>query len=151
MLIQLSKPAGKLCNGYLLLYICTTIHRYPIFSTRYSVRCNVYTDYCGTSEIEHGLCACTVDNPLAKARGLSLRTGAQTMLYLSLRSFHSFLFQEYKEYNTLWNCSHAKLVSKSRESASSKNCAFFLPFSKVCTVVIISYTPCHFFHRSNDK
>ena len=31
--------------------------------------------------IEHGLCACTVD-PLAKARGLSLRTGAQTMLYL---------------------------------------------------------------------
>ena len=43
----------------------------------------VYTGYCGTSEIEHGLCACTVDYPLAKARGLSLRTGAQTMLYLS--------------------------------------------------------------------
>ena len=40
--------------------------------------------YCGTSEIEHGLCACTVDNPLAKARGLSLRTGAQPMLYLPL-------------------------------------------------------------------
>ena len=37
----------------------------------------------GTSEIEHGLCAFRVDNPLAKARGLSLRTGAQTMLYLS--------------------------------------------------------------------
>ena len=35
-------------------------------------------------EIEHGLCACTVDYPLAKARGLSLRTGAQTMLYLPL-------------------------------------------------------------------
>ena len=61
---------------------CTTFHRYPIFSTRYSVMCKVYTGYCGTSEIEHGLCACTVDNPLAKARGLSLRTGAQTMLYL---------------------------------------------------------------------
>ena len=45
--------------------------------------CKVYTGYCGTSEIEHGLCTCTVDNPLAKARGLSLRTGAQTMLYLS--------------------------------------------------------------------
>ena len=45
--------------------------------------CKVYTGYCGTSEIEHGLCACTVDNPLAKARGLSLRTGAQPMLYLS--------------------------------------------------------------------
>ena len=63
---------------------CTTFHRYPIFSTRYSVMCKVYTDYCGTSEIEHGLCACTVDNPLAKARGLSLRTGAQPMLYLPL-------------------------------------------------------------------
>ena len=63
---------------------CTTFHRYPIFSTRYSVTCKVYTNYCGTSEIEHGLCACTVDNPLAKARGLSLRTGAQPMLYLPL-------------------------------------------------------------------
>ena len=30
--------------------------------------CKVYTGYHGTSEIEHGLCACTVDNPLAKAR-----------------------------------------------------------------------------------
>ena len=46
--------------------------------------CKVYTGFYGTSEIKHGLCACTVDNPLAKARGLSLRTGAQTMLYLSL-------------------------------------------------------------------
>ena len=65
---------------------CITIHIYPIFSTRYSVMCKVYTGYCGTSEIEHGLCACTVDNPLPKVRGLSLRTGAQTMLYLSLVS-----------------------------------------------------------------
>ena len=48
--------------------------------------CKVYIGYCGTSEIEHGFCACTVDNPLAKARGLSLRTGAQTMLYLSLKT-----------------------------------------------------------------
>ena len=61
---------------------CTTFHRYPIFSTRYSVMCKVYTGYCGTGEIEHGLCACTVDNPLAKARELSLRTGAQPTLYL---------------------------------------------------------------------
>ena len=45
--------------------------------------CKVCTGYYGTSEIEHGLCACTVDNPLAKARGVSLRTGAQPMLYLS--------------------------------------------------------------------
>ena len=46
--------------------------------------CKIYTGYHGTSEIEHGFCACMVDNPLAKARGLSLRTGAQTILYLSL-------------------------------------------------------------------
>ena len=51
----------------------------------------VYTGYCGTSEIGHGLCACTVDNPLAKARGLSLRTDAQTMLYLSLLDI-SYIF-----------------------------------------------------------
>ena len=48
-------------TGVLLMEIrilCTTFHRYPIFSTRYSVMCKVYTGYCGTSEIEHGLCAC---------------------------------------------------------------------------------------------
>ena len=50
--------------------------------------CKVSTGYHGTSEIEHGLCACTVDNPLARARGLSLRTGAQTILYLAIVVFH---------------------------------------------------------------
>ena len=45
-----------------------------------------YTGYHGTSEIEHGSCACTVDNPRAKARGLSLRIGAQTMLYLLIKT-----------------------------------------------------------------
>ena len=34
------------------------------------------------SETEHGLSACTVDNPLAKARESSLSTGGQTMLSL---------------------------------------------------------------------
>ena len=67
---------------YRVIRTCTTIHRYPIFSKRYFVMCKVYTGYHGTSEIEHGLCACTGDNPLAKARGLFLRTGAQTMLCL---------------------------------------------------------------------
>ena len=72
-------------KSYLSIDIsCTTIHRHPIFSTRYSVVCKVYTGYYGTREIEHGLCAFTVDNHLTKARGLSLRTGAQTMPYLSL-------------------------------------------------------------------
>ena len=47
------------------------------------MRYPVLPGYLRTSEVEHGLSACTVDNPLAKARGLSLRTGAQTMLYLS--------------------------------------------------------------------
>ena len=47
--------------------------------------CKVYTEYHGTSETEHGLCTCMVDNPLSKAWELSLPTGAQTMLYLSLR------------------------------------------------------------------
>ena len=28
--------------------------------------CKVYTGYYGTSEIEHGSCACTVDNPELK-------------------------------------------------------------------------------------
>ena len=42
--------------------ICTTIQRYPIFSIRFSVMCKVYTGYDGTSEIEHGLCVCKVDN-----------------------------------------------------------------------------------------
>ena len=45
--------------------------------------CKVYTGYHGISEIEHGLCTCTVNNPLANAPGLSLHTGAQTMLYLT--------------------------------------------------------------------
>ena len=62
---------------------CTTILRYPIFSTRYYVMIKVYTGYHGTSKIEHGLCACTVDNPLALARGFIDRKGAQPMLYLS--------------------------------------------------------------------
>ena len=35
---------------------CTIIHRYQIFSPRYSVVCKVYTGYHGASEKEHGLC-----------------------------------------------------------------------------------------------
>ena len=58
----------KVCNNN----HCITIHRYPIFSMRYSIMCRVYTGYHGISETEHGLYACTVDHSLAKARGLSL-------------------------------------------------------------------------------
>ena len=55
---------------------------------QYNTMCMVYTGYCGTSEIEHGLCTYMVNNSLAKARGLSLRTGAQIMLYLSHIPLH---------------------------------------------------------------
>ena len=54
-----------------------------LLSIRYLVTCMVYTEYRGTNKTEHGLTACTVDNPLAKARGLSFRTCEQTELYLS--------------------------------------------------------------------
>ena len=53
-----------------------------------------YCGYCGTREIEQDLCACTVDNPLGKARGLSLHTGAQTMLYLLLDSDNGLSLQK---------------------------------------------------------
>ena len=55
-----------------------------IFNTRHQVMYKVLTEYHATSEIEHGWSACMVDNPLARACGLSPRTGGQTMLYLSL-------------------------------------------------------------------
>ena len=42
----------QICNHK---YSCTTIHRYPIFSTRYTVMCKVYTGYCGTSEVSSGI------------------------------------------------------------------------------------------------
>ena len=41
--------------------------------TQSSIMCKVYTRYHGTREIEHGMCACTVDNPLTW--GSSLCTG----------------------------------------------------------------------------
>ena len=53
--------------------------------------CKVYTGYNGTSKIEHGSFAFTVDNPLAKACGLLLCTGAQTMPYIHLLQFASLL------------------------------------------------------------
>ena len=105
------------------LLSCTTIHRYPIFSTRYSVMCKVYTGYCGTSELEHGLCACTVDNPLAKARGLSLRTGAQTMLYLSLVYSRNLLYFLTKNIFIVKNLS-IWIYSISKQCRTRSNCSF---------------------------
>ena len=54
--------------------------------------CKVYTGYCGTSEIEHGLCACTVDNPLAKARDyLSVQAHKPCSISHIFCDFHGFL------------------------------------------------------------
>ena len=87
---------------------CIIIHKYPILSTRYSVMCKVYIGYHGASEIEHGLCACTVDNPRA------FRTGAQTMLYLSLnllnRERERERVREKKSYPARTCCKHSRLL-----------------------------------------
>ena len=47
----------------------------------------VNMSYHGTSEIDHGLCACMVNNPLTKAQRFSLRTGAKNHA-LSLTCFN---------------------------------------------------------------
>ena len=75
---------------FIILTICERLNRVcaPVRSIIPSLFM-VYTGYRGTSEIEHGLCACAVDNPLAKARGLSFRTGAQTMFYLTCTTITS--------------------------------------------------------------
>ena len=39
-----------MCSLVVSIHICTTIHRYQIFSTRYSVLCKIYTGYHGISE-----------------------------------------------------------------------------------------------------
>ena len=68
-----------------MLYLtCTTITSIDLAHYGVSRAKDWVSVKCGTSEIDHGLCACKVDNPRAKAQGLSLRTGGQTMLYLSL-------------------------------------------------------------------
>ena len=83
---------------------CTTIHRYPIFSMRYSVMCKVYTGYCGTSEKEHGLCVCTLNNPLAKARD-----------YLSVQAHKPCPISYLKSFGFGWNLliSHVEMYRKS--------------------------------------
>ena len=50
------------------------------FSTKYFILSKVYIDEGGIKHLYHGLSACTEDNPLAKARGLSPRTGGQTIV-----------------------------------------------------------------------
>ena len=51
----------------------------------------VYMEYRGTNNIEHGLSACTVDDPLAKARGyLSVHAKKPSSIsHLTLYQCHS--------------------------------------------------------------
>ena len=88
----------------------TTIHRYPIFCTRYSAMCKVYTVYHGNNETEHGLCACTVDNPLAKAQRKSLQQAHKpcsiSHLHLNAQTdFSLCLYSDLDFYPTRFTCS----------------------------------------------
>ena len=47
--------------------------------------CKVCTGYHDTSEIEYCSSACTVDDTLAKACGVSVRTGVHIMPYISFQ------------------------------------------------------------------
>ena len=95
--------ACSVCLLFVSFLLVHTIPRYPITQSPDTQSLIRDTPQCAksildyhASKIEHGLYACTVDNPLVKARGLSLRTGAQTMLYLSLviqRREHSSLWK----------------------------------------------------------
>ena len=49
-------------------------------STKIFPMSTAYTDKCGIKQLYHRLSACTEDNPLDKARGLSPRTDGQTMV-----------------------------------------------------------------------
>ena len=68
----------------ILVGILFFIPQFPdthIFCIKFPVMCKVYTGYNAINEIEQGLSVCAVENSLAKDRGLSLRTGGQTILY----------------------------------------------------------------------
>ena len=75
--------------------------------------CKVYAGYCDTSEIEHGLCVCMVDNPLAQARGLSLRTGAPLTCTSSLSDGLSVMI--------LFNSIPTSVIGELQINASANN------------------------------
>ena len=58
------------------------------FSMKYFANCEVYTGECGIQKLYHSLSACTVDNPLAKACGLSPRTCAHYYVSRNLIVVH---------------------------------------------------------------
>ena len=58
----------------------TTYHTLTNISMKYIVMYKVYTDVGGIKIVILCLSTCTQDNPLAKARGLSPRTGEHPMV-----------------------------------------------------------------------
>ena len=58
---------------------CTTIYRY-------SVLCKVYTEYHGTSELEHGLCACALGDYLSVHVHLGYFIGHRSFIQGNLQS-----------------------------------------------------------------
>ena len=57
-----------------------TISSVWFLSTKYFILSKFYTDEGGMIYLYHGLSACTEDNPHSTARGLSPRTGGQTVV-----------------------------------------------------------------------
>ena len=68
-------PLGK--EREVVALIFTT---FTIFCTDYLGKCKVYINVGGIKFLWHGLYTCTLDNPLAKARGFSPRPDRQTMV-----------------------------------------------------------------------
>ena len=80
---ELSCPCDRSCLNF-TFKVNTFIAHFQvtqILGTKYLVICKVYTGYCATSMIEHGLSTCTVSNPLTKTCGLSLSTGGQSDIF----------------------------------------------------------------------
>ena len=56
------------------------VSKIPNFSMKYFIFSKVYSVLDGIKKLYHCLSACARDDPLAKVRGLSPRTGGQTMV-----------------------------------------------------------------------
>ena len=57
-----------------------TISSVWFLSTKYFILSKFYTDEGGMINLHHGLSGCTIDNPRSTVRGLSPRTGGQTVV-----------------------------------------------------------------------
>ena len=108
-----------------------------IFNTRCPEMCKVYTEYRATSEIEHGSSACTVDNPLVKARGLSPYW--RTNHALSVTRKWSILSVTEKKENLVTSF---RYIKKMRESFVNKNKIILYYTILYCTVLCCAVLCC---------